>query len=76
MVWRLDRLGRSLKHLIHRVEKLGQQGIVKRPPIFRQVVKLGYPDEDPEMKGTELLISGLGWPLRRSKVSSTPMIIG
>lgn len=27
MVWRLDRLGRSLKHLIHLVEKLEQQGI-------------------------------------------------
>lgn len=27
VVWRLDRLGRSLKHLIHLVEKLDQQGI-------------------------------------------------
>ncbi len=27
VVWRLDRLGRSLKHLIHLVEKLEQQGI-------------------------------------------------
>jgi DNA invertase Pin-like site-specific DNA recombinase len=27
VVWRLDRLGRSLKHLIHLVEKLDQRGI-------------------------------------------------
>jgi DNA invertase Pin-like site-specific DNA recombinase len=27
VVWRLDRLGRSLKHLIHLVEKLDHQGI-------------------------------------------------
>src|SRR5919197_2285334 len=27
VVWRLDRLGRSLKHLIHLVEKLEHQGI-------------------------------------------------
>ena len=27
VVWRLDRLGRSLKQLIHLVEKLDQQGI-------------------------------------------------
>lgn len=27
MVWRLDRLGRSLKELVHRVEELQQKGI-------------------------------------------------
>jgi DNA invertase Pin-like site-specific DNA recombinase len=27
VVWRLNRLGRSLKHLIHLMEKLEQQGI-------------------------------------------------
>ena len=27
VIWRLDRLGRSLKHLIHLVEKLDHQGI-------------------------------------------------
>ncbi|CAN5777674.1 hypothetical protein BH23GEM5_BH23GEM5_10850 [soil metagenome] len=32
VVWRLDRLGRSLKELVHRVEELQQKGIgVPRP---------------------------------------------